>query len=80
MKVRVGRAVETVWEGNASSVSSSNANGAFDILPMHAHFLTIIEGNPIQIVTSDGKNLTFVFKQAVMHVKDDVVHIYGDIG
>jgi F0F1-type ATP synthase epsilon subunit len=79
LKVRISKATKVVWEGDAASVSSKNADGPFDVLPMHANFLTLIREEPIVIRCADGSQETYNFNQAVMYVKDDEVKIYTEI-
>jgi F0F1-type ATP synthase epsilon subunit len=67
-----------IWEGKADSVSSENSDGAFDVLPEHAHFITIIEDKPI-IVRSSNQEERYMYENAVLMVKEGVVTIYTDI-
>ncbi len=76
--VRVSKAASVVWEGKALSVSSKNSKGPFDILPYHTNFITYMENASIHINTGTAVR-DFVFNQAVLHVQNDVVHIYTDI-
>ena len=76
--VRIQTPESLVWQGDALSLSTSNSAGHFDILPQHANMITIIERQPIDVVTSDG-NRKFVFEKAVLAVKDNDVHIYANI-
>lgn len=78
--VRISRATEIVWEGDASTVTASNTEGPFDILPLHGHFISILDGKPIVVIGADGERHEFVFDKSVMHVKDDAVCIYANIG
>jgi F0F1-type ATP synthase epsilon subunit len=64
-----------IWEGEAESVSSENVLGKFDILPLHARFITIIQEKPI-IARQGTEEKTFQFPRAVMFVHDDMVRIY----
>lgn len=68
-----------LYKGEASSVSSTNSLGKFDILPEHANFVTLIEKNPIIIRPPKGKPLTFSFALAVLAVNKNQVSIYTDI-
>jgi len=67
-----------IWEGKATSVSSENSTGVFDILPGHSNFVTMIEGKPI-VVQTDTSEETFKYENAVLSVKGGVVIIYADI-
>lgn len=77
--VRISRATEIVWEGEASTVTASNAEGPFDILPLHAHFISILDSKPIVVIEDNGNRREFLFDTSVMHVKDDQVKIYTNI-
>lgn len=78
MTVRITRATELLWEGKALSVTSKNVDGPFDVLPMHANFVTLIRGEPITIKLQDGTENKHSFKYAVMYVQDNIVKIYAD--
>lgn len=78
LKIRITRATELLWEGEAKSVTSKNVDGPFDVLPMHANFVTLIRGEPIQIQQTDGKEITYSFKYSVMYVQGNIVKIYAD--
>lgn len=71
---------EVIWEGEAESVSSENSAGAFDILPEHANFVTIIQkGSPITVRTVDKKTMNLGYRNAVLAVKEGKVDIYADL-
>lgn len=71
---------EVIWQGEAASLSSTNSAGAFDVLPEHANFVTILQNNtPMVIRTTDGKELTFTYKRAIVAVRSDKVRVYVDI-
>ena|SRR3989344_1909657 len=67
-----------VWEGNAQAVSSRNSVGPFDILPEHSNFITLIEAEPVTILTDSGSQ-DFAFKRAIISLQDNIVSIYADI-
>ena len=76
--MRIQTPESLVWQGEALSLSTSNSSGHFDILPQHANMITIIERQPIEVVTSDG-NRKFVCEKAVLAVENNDVHIYANI-
>lgn len=47
LKVKILSPTQTIYEGEALSVSSTNSTGKFDILPYHANFITLIQKNPV---------------------------------
>lgn len=67
-----------LWKGKVRSISSVNSQGSFDLLPQHAHFVTLIRNQPIAAARDEGEK-QFSFKQAVIHLVDDVATVYGDI-
>lgn len=67
-----------IWKGVATSVSSKNSVGPFDILAEHENFVTMIENEPI-VVRSGDKEKTFQYEDAVISVYNKKVTIYADI-
>ncbi len=78
LSVIVASTDKVLWTGIATSVSSINSDGPFDILPGHANFITLIDNKPIKIVTADKKTLMFTFKQAIIFIVSNKVKIYAE--
>ena len=78
LHVRIRSAQKLIWEGDATSLSSVNSNGAFDVLPNHARFISIIEDQPI-IVQTVNERKKFSFERTVLSVMDNVVSVYVGI-
>ena len=78
LKVRLSSPEKVIWEGQAKSVSSVNSEGPFDILPLHANFITIVDNKPIQIQTVD-KLLEYSFSHSLIYAKNNSVLIYSNI-
>jgi F0F1-type ATP synthase epsilon subunit len=78
MHVRISRATEVVWEGEARSLSSKNTQGPFDVLPLHENFITLIKKEPIIVHEATGKTETYQFDQSVVYVTNNQVKIYAD--
>ena len=78
LQVKVETPEGVIWEGLAQSVSSRNSAGPFDLLPEHANMITLIENQPIVIVSSAGEQ-RLNFMKAVISVRDNVVSIHADI-
>ena len=89
LKIRITTPRETLFEGEASSVSSTNVDGAFDILPMHANFITFIQGKKIIVRlaspkqgeggTLQGEQKEFELDFAIVYNRENTVNIYTDI-
>lgn len=76
LHVRIISPQQLVLDTQALSVSSRNSQGKFDILPMHANFITLIEHSPIEIKVDKKKRLTFTFPLAIILSTRDNVNIY----
>ena len=61
----------------ATSVTSYNHLGIFDILPRHENFISIIQ-KQIIIHGVDGKDTAYDINKGVLKVSDDKVDIYLD--
>lgn len=77
--VRIVSPKQVVYQGTALSVSSTNSAGKFDILALHANFVTLIENQPITIRTADKKTLVFNFPLAIVYTAQNLVSIYINI-
>jgi len=79
LNVRIVTPKQILFEGIASSVSSVNSAGKFDILPEHANFITIIENNPIIIQGVDKEITTYNFPLAIIYTAKNIVRIYTSL-
>jgi F0F1-type ATP synthase epsilon subunit len=76
--VRINSPSKIIWEGDARSVSSTNTEGAFDILSMHANFITILEKREI-VVRTDSEEKKYSFDRSVIYAHSNKVFIYTDL-
>lgn len=79
LQVRIVSPRGVIFEGEAGSVSSKNSVGAFDILPQHANFITIVENQPISVIKSDNTQEDFHFDLAIIYTRNNQVNVYTDI-
>ncbi len=77
LHVRIISPQQLILDTDASSVSSKNVQGNFDILPQHANFITLVENAPI-VVRPDKEHKPFVFKfpLAIILTRENKVDIY----
>jgi hypothetical protein len=47
LTVKIISPTQTIYDGEAYSISSVNSLGKFDILPYHANFITLVQKVPI---------------------------------
>lgn len=78
IQVKVISPQDVLFEGKATSVSSKNTSGNFDILAQHANFITIIENQPIVIRTARKEKISFQFPLAVIYTTNNNVSIYAE--
>lgn len=76
LHVRIISPQQLLLDTEAESVSSKNLAGAFDILPQHANFITMLENAPITIRVKGQKSAVFKFHLSIMFVTDNKVNIY----
>lgn len=75
LSVEINSPEKIIWEGKAASISSINSSGPFDILPMHANFITIIENQTIKIDIGN-KLEEFTYSNAIVYASKNKVLIY----
>jgi F0F1-type ATP synthase epsilon subunit len=76
--VRINSPEKIIWEGDAVSISSENANGPFDILEMHTNFISLVRDKEIRVTTVD-KVESFKFPVSVVYAHSNNVYIYTNI-
>lgn len=74
--VRILSPQQLLLDTMATSVSSKNIQGNFDILPQHANFLTVVEKFPIVIRIPHKEALTYKFDIAIIFATENSVNIY----
>lgn len=77
--VRIDSPEKNIWEGKARSLSCVNSRGPFDILPLHATFVTLVENQPIVVVNEKGESLKFEFARSVIFNRNNSVSVYTNI-
>ena len=78
LAVSVKATEKLLWKGEADSVSSTNSQGPFDILPMHSNFISVIESKPIIIrVGKEKKEYSFPF--SVIYAHENIVQIFTNL-
>lgn len=73
--IKVRDTQKIIFEGEVDRISSYNEVGPFDIYPMHANFISII--NKILALYRNGEKIIDIkLEKAVMKVKKDVVKVF----
>ena len=79
LSVQIISPVETIFVGDALSVSSHNSAGNFDILPEHANFITLIDKDPITVRLVGGETKVFNLPLVVLRCWKDQIEIFTDL-
>lgn len=75
LKVLIKDTQKIIFEGDAERVSSFNEVGSFDVLPMHANFISMI--NKELVIYKNKQRVKEVkVDQAIMKVKQDSVKVF----
>jgi F0F1-type ATP synthase epsilon subunit len=75
MYVKISNADKLLYEGNAIAVSSYNEKGPFDILPMHANFISIIK-DELVVHQSKGKSQEMKIGSGIMKAVENKVLVF----
>ncbi|MBI5122404.1 hypothetical protein HZA75_00940 [Candidatus Roizmanbacteria bacterium] len=75
IKVQVLTTEAIVFEGEIDRITSFNEVGLFDVYPMHANFISIIE-KKVHLYHQKKIIKELEFEKAVMKVKQDIVYIF----
>ena len=74
IKVVVSNKTEILFDADCSSVSSKNALGAFDVLPEHINYMSLIEGEVLACEVS-GKIWKGVCERGMVRVSSNAVEV-----
>lgn len=79
LKVFVMSGDSILYNDTATSVSSRNESGRFDILSLHANFISIIK-EFVNIQRVDGTHKEIIIKNAILRVYENNVQIFIGAG
>lgn len=66
---------KVLYDGGATSLSSKNSKGVFDILHNHANFISLIN-ETLLIKKPDGTSQEIPMNNAIIKAKENVIEIY----
>jgi F0F1-type ATP synthase epsilon subunit len=79
MLVKVYSPYKVYFDGLALSTSAESRTGAFDILPKHHNFITLLEPCDMVIRVEGQDDQIIPISGGIMHVKADQVTVFLDI-
>ena len=74
LTVTIKKPEQTVFDGEATAISSVSNRGRFDVLPYHANFISLIQDS-ITIYQEGKKPQIIPIKTGVMKVNANIVKI-----
>lgn len=78
MHVKLYSPFQVYFNDNAFSISGNNETGAFDILPDHHNFMTLLTEGILLIKAPSGE-LKVKISRGVMHVRNNAVTVFLDV-
>ena len=67
------------FEGDVYSLSSKNDSGPFDILPNHAHFVSLLHNIKIEVTDNTDKKATYAIARGLISAKENKVRVFVDL-
>lgn len=78
LHVKVWSPFRVYYDGEATSVTGVNGTGAFDILPRHHNFITLLNPCELAVATKDGP-LKIRISGGVMYVRSNIVTVFLEV-
>lgn len=78
LQVKVFSPYETYYAGEAVSLSAANGTGAFDVLPGHINFFSLLYKGQVKIDTGYQK-LEFPLVRGIIRVTADTVTVFANV-
>ena len=79
MHTKVYAPFKVYFDGQSASVSASNELGAFDVLPRHRNFITLLQPGDLTVRSPGKQEFKMPISKGVMHVKSDEVRVFLDV-
>jgi F-type H+-transporting ATPase subunit epsilon len=78
-QLKISNPERVFFEGEAYSLSSQNASGPFDILPNHAHFVSLLHDAKIEVVDKEDKKVVFAVSRGLISARSNLVTVFVDL-
>jgi F0F1-type ATP synthase epsilon subunit len=79
LTLKIANAQRTFYNGPALSLSSQNDTGPFDILPDHAHFVSLLNNATVTVLNDQGQTQQFLVHRGLISVRDNSVQVFVDL-
>jgi F-type H+-transporting ATPase subunit epsilon len=78
MKIEIITPDKKVFEGEIKSVRVPGKKGSFQVLKDHAPIISTLEGGPVMLVDTEGKESVLEISGGVIEVKNNKVILLAD--
>ena len=78
LHVKVWSPFSVFYDAEASTVSGVNDTGAFDILPRHRNFITLLQPSDLILQTKDGE-IRIKISGGVMQVHNNMITVFLEV-
>jgi hypothetical protein len=78
MRVRISSPFKVFFDDEALVLSGVNGSGAFDILPHHHNFISLLNEGELSIKTHNGTTQVRI-SGGIMHVKTDLIVVFLNV-
>ena len=79
MTVKIFSPSVDYFDGEATMLSAVNKTGAFDVLPLHHNFITLLDQGNIRVIDDKNKEKIVEITVGLLHVKNNVVTVFLDV-
>ncbi|MBW4061718.1 hypothetical protein HJC99_04075 [Candidatus Saccharibacteria bacterium] len=77
-RVKIFSPYQTYYEGEAVSLTATNATGPFDILPGHINFFSLLTDGLV-VLNTGFQRLEFPIARGVLRVTQDKLTLFADV-
>jgi F0F1-type ATP synthase epsilon subunit len=77
--LKISSAEQTLFEGDAQSLSSQNASGPFDILPDHSSFVCLLDNVAVDYLDAQAQSKQVHVHRGLVSVKANKVRVFVDL-
>ncbi len=78
LSVRILTSEASLYQGQASAVFLPGALCPFEILPMHAPIISLLERGSVRVRQTDGELKEFPLGSGIVQVRDNIVTICAE--
>lgn len=79
LSVKIFSPREVYFDGPAARLSASNDTGAFDVLPLHHSFITLLNAGTVTVGLANGQQKVVEISKGLLRVKNNQAVVFLDV-